>query len=105
MLSTAQRDRQQAADHAHEWLSGVPAGMSHNPGIFQLRMAWKWGALQPALGLSCKPEEKRGAGHTDGKQETPQRAFANHLNFLRETGAGEGIRTLDPNLGKVVLYP
>jgi len=21
-----------------------------------------------------------------------------------ETGAGEGIRTLDPNLGKVVLY-
>ena len=24
---------------------------------------------------------------------------------LLETGAGEGIRTLDPNLGKVVLYP
>ena len=23
---------------------------------------------------------------------------------LEETGAGEGIRTLDPNLGKVVLY-
>jgi hypothetical protein len=23
----------------------------------------------------------------------------------REIGAGEGIRTLDPNLGKVVLYP
>jgi hypothetical protein len=23
---------------------------------------------------------------------------------LIETGAGEGIRTLDPNLGKVVLY-
>jgi hypothetical protein len=22
-----------------------------------------------------------------------------------EIGAGEGIRTLDPNLGKVVLYP
>ena len=22
-----------------------------------------------------------------------------------EAGAGEGIRTLDPNLGKVVLYP
>jgi hypothetical protein len=22
-----------------------------------------------------------------------------------QTGAGEGIRTLDPNLGKVVLYP
>jgi hypothetical protein len=24
---------------------------------------------------------------------------------LSENGAGEGIRTLDPNLGKVVLYP
>ena len=26
-------------------------------------------------------------------------------NFLnKKSGAGEGIRTLDPNLGKVVLY-
>ena len=24
--------------------------------------------------------------------------------FLEKIGAGEGIRTLDPNLGKVVLY-
>ena len=24
---------------------------------------------------------------------------------IEETGAGEGIRTLDPDLGKVVLYP
>jgi hypothetical protein len=29
----------------------------------------------------------------------------NLLVFRRKTGAGEGIRTLDPNLGKVVLYP
>jgi hypothetical protein len=27
------------------------------------------------------------------------------LISLRKSGAGEGIRTLDPNLGKVVLYP
>jgi hypothetical protein len=27
------------------------------------------------------------------------------LVFPKETGAGEAIRTLDPNLGKVVLYP
>ena len=27
------------------------------------------------------------------------------IYFPRKTGAGEGIRTLDPNLGKVVLYP
>ena len=25
--------------------------------------------------------------------------------YFRKFGAGEGIRTLDPNLGKVVLYP
>jgi hypothetical protein len=25
--------------------------------------------------------------------------------FLEKIGAGEGIRTLDPDLGKVVLYP
>ena len=25
--------------------------------------------------------------------------------FMKNFGAGEGIRTLDPNLGKVVLYP
>ncbi len=27
------------------------------------------------------------------------------FDFSQKTGAGEGIRTLDPNLGKVVLYP
>jgi hypothetical protein len=27
------------------------------------------------------------------------------LIFWNINGAGEGIRTLDPNLGKVVLYP
>lgn len=30
-----------------------------------------------------------------------RRLVCNHLIFLIETGAGEGIRTLDPNLGKV----
>ena len=29
----------------------------------------------------------------------------NHMMYLGKPGAGEGIRTLDPNLGKVVLYP
>jgi hypothetical protein len=40
-----------------------------------------------------------------GKRKTPGRAFAKAEFSLRKTGAGEGIRTLDPNLGKVVLYP
>jgi hypothetical protein len=34
-----------------------------------------------------------------GKQKTPRRAFTKSLILLEETGAGEGIRTLDPNLG------
>ena len=36
-------------------------------------------------------------------------ARKNRINAFQyqaeENGAGEGIRTLDPNLGKVVLYP
>jgi hypothetical protein len=36
----------------------------------------------------------------------PPRLEGEYLTDLSgKTGAGEGIRTLDPNLGKVVLYP
>ena len=34
-----------------------------------------------------------------------RRPSHNALISIRKFGAGEGIRTLDPNLGKVVLYP
>jgi hypothetical protein len=34
-----------------------------------------------------------------------RRPSHNALISMRKSGAGEGIRTLDPNLGKVVLYP
>ena len=37
--------------------------------------------------------------------ETNKAAERSAALFVFETGAGEGIRTLDPNLGKVVLYP
>ena len=41
--------------------------------------------------------ETRAPDATDvGVQET---------GMIGKNGAGEGIRTLDPNLGKVVLYP
>ncbi len=39
------------------------------------------------------------------KQKRPLRTVFNRFISLRKSGAGEGIRTLDPNLGKVVLYP
>ena len=35
------------------------------------------------------------------KQKRPQRAASKSLIFLRKSGAGEGIRTLDPNLGRL----
>jgi hypothetical protein len=37
--------------------------------------------------------------------ETAPKDRFNTLISSRKPGAGEGIRTLDPNLGKVVLYP
>ena len=40
-----------------------------------------------------------------GKQKTAPQDRSNRSISLRKFGAGEGIRTLDPNLGKVVLYP
>ena len=35
------------------------------------------------------------------KQKRPRRTVFNYLISLKKSGAGEGIRTLDPNLGKV----
>jgi hypothetical protein len=40
-----------------------------------------------------------------GKQKTTPKDPSQQLICLRKIGAGEGIRTLDPDLGKVVLYP
>ncbi len=40
-----------------------------------------------------------------GKQEGSTRNIRNIMILFEKTGAGEEIRTLDPNLGKVVLYP
>ena len=39
------------------------------------------------------------------KQKPLEAVLSIALISLRKLGAGEGIRTLDPNLGKVVLYP
>ena len=44
--------------------------------------------------LGMRPENEKGG------QKPPF-----FVSFRPVNGAGEGIRTLDPNLGKVVLYP
>jgi hypothetical protein len=40
-----------------------------------------------------------------GNETRPEGTTLTLLFLLENFGAGEGIRTLDPNLGKVVLYP
>ena len=37
-------------------------------------------------------------------QADPEKTKPRVRGFVIESGAGEGIRTLDPDLGKVVLY-
>jgi hypothetical protein len=46
------------------------------------------------------------AAGSDGRpqRKTPPRGAAHGVVSTGEIGAGEEIRTLDPNLGKVVLY-
>ena len=39
------------------------------------------------------------------RADSLQTKVATGRETLETLGAGEGIRTLDPNLGKVVLYP
>jgi hypothetical protein len=38
------------------------------------------------------------------KTKSPLVSGLSSNSLLRKSGAGEGIRTLDPDLGKVVLY-
>ena len=61
------------------------------------------GPLQHAS--CCFPHASPVSSTVSGKQKTAPRDRSKSVIFLRKFGAGEGIRTLDPNLGKVVLYP
>ena len=66
-------------------LGSLPTGEA-SEGLFRAR----W--LPP-----CFPENKRSRGSLARDRKA--------TDFAAKFGAGEGIRTLDPNLGKVVLYP
>jgi hypothetical protein len=50
------------------------------------------------------PEIRTRSEHAKIAANSPKAIFY-LADFLWKNGAGEGIRTLDPNLGKVVLYP
>ena len=53
----------------------------------------------------CFPDASPPIAPRPGKQKGDPGAAFNHLIFLNKPGAGERIRTVDPNLGKVMLYP
>ena len=53
----------------------------------------------------CFPRASPTPAQRPGKQKAAPKDRSKPLISLRKPGAGEGIRTLDPNLGKVVLYP
>ena len=61
------------------------------------------GPLQHAS--CCFPHASPVSSSRSGKRKTAPKDRSKQLISLRKFGAGEGIRTLDPNLGKVVLYP
>jgi hypothetical protein len=56
--------------------------------------------LRPAF--CCFPHASPALPKGVGKQKTAPKDRSKPLIFLRKSGAGEGIRTLDPNLGKVL---
>jgi hypothetical protein len=63
-------------------------------------------AVRPLRHASCCFPHASPVSQTwAGKQKTVPKDRFKSLISLRKSGAGEGIRTLDPNLGKVVLYP
>jgi hypothetical protein len=54
----------------------------------------------PRHDAGCFPGASPAPARWAGKQKTAPKDRFNTLNSLRKSGAGEGIRTLDPNLGK-----
>jgi hypothetical protein len=53
----------------------------------------------------CFPPASPAVVPEAGKQKKTPKDSSQPLICLKKFGAGEGIRTLDPDLGKVVLYP
>src|SRR5258708_24252122 len=54
----------------------------------------------PQCAVGCFPHASPDLVARSGKQNRPRAAALNSLKSLRKSAAGEGIRTLDPNLGK-----
>ena len=57
----------------------------------------------PRHDAGCFPGASPAPARWAGKQKTAPKDRFNTLISLKKSGAGEGIRTLDPNLGKIAL--
>jgi hypothetical protein len=55
------------------------------------------------LDFCCFPHASPAFASTSGKQKTVPRDRSKYVYLLRNFGAGEAIRTPDPNLGKVMF--
>ena len=62
-------------------------------------------ALTQFYAPNCFPHASPTLLTVPGKQSATDLVAAKPLLSQKKLGAGEGIRTLDPDLGKVVLYP
>ena len=97
--------------------SGPAAGLPQGRRRDGSRASRVWGSERvshapPKATASCYADQNRfrSIGSALVPSRSPSeagigRSASNYLMHLVNFGAGEGIRTLDPNLGKVVLYP
>ena len=72
-------------------LETAPIGLETQPEARCRIQSYAFGCLQGAYIASLR---------RSCKQKTAPKDRFNRFIFLKKTGAGEGIRTLDPNLGK-----
>ena len=93
--------------HMHGDLSGAfaPSLGAADREIFEARNMPKLAARPLQTASCCFPHASPVLPSGTGKQKTAPEDRSKELISLKKFGAGEGIRTLDPNLGKVVLYP
>jgi hypothetical protein len=85
--------------------SRAPSLRAAGLGTFEARRAPKLAVRRYDLPPVASPPASPVSPSGGGKQKTAPEGRSKQLIFLRKSGAGDGIRTHDPNLGKVVLYP
>ena len=93
----------------HTFTDRTPSGAHANPTLAPWNREGHNVAMQtPERATKLRfvlPPRFPGATDRAGKQNSPTCDPLKRFNFLKKNGAGEAIRTPDPNLGKVVLYP